>query len=102
MYDLSDSDRHPILQAEALREKDKEIARLRQEVATLGGPTAKSNGSGCHKDLRKRRKPASEIKAIRRQSGQSLDFAFESTPCHGLGYNELPISTVSNDVSVSP
>ena len=36
-YDLTEAERHPILQAEALREKDKEIARLRRQIEILGG-----------------------------------------------------------------
>lgn len=32
-YDLTEQERHPILQAEALRNKDKEIERLRNELA---------------------------------------------------------------------
>lgn len=41
-FDLSESERHPILQAEALKEKDKTIAQLRNEVATLRGDTIKA------------------------------------------------------------
>lgn len=36
-YDLSEAERQPILQAEALKEKDKAIARLRNEVEILRG-----------------------------------------------------------------
>ncbi|KAL9123878.1 MAG: hypothetical protein Q9217_006735 [Psora testacea] len=36
-YDLSETERQPILQAEALKEKDRTIASLRNEVASLRG-----------------------------------------------------------------
>lgn len=35
-YDLTEQERQPILQAEALRQKDKEIERLRNELAQRG------------------------------------------------------------------
>lgn len=41
-YDLSEAERQPILQAEALKEKDKAIARLRNEVEVLRGHPIKS------------------------------------------------------------
>ena len=41
-YDLTESERQPILQAEALKEKDKTIASLRNEVAALRGESVKS------------------------------------------------------------
>ncbi len=41
-YDLSEAERQPILQAEALKEKDKAIARLRNEVEVLRGHPVKS------------------------------------------------------------
>lgn len=41
-YDLSEAERQPILQAEALKEKDKAIARLRNEVEVLRGQPIKS------------------------------------------------------------
>ena len=41
-YDLSEAERQPILQAEALKEKDKAIARLRNELETLRGHPIKS------------------------------------------------------------
>lgn len=36
-YDLTETERHPILQAEALKEKDKVIANLRRELQLLQG-----------------------------------------------------------------
>ena len=59
-YDLSEAERQPILQAEALREKDKEIQRLRRQIELLGsqsnnsmspyqdaaGPSGKQSDSG--------------------------------------------------------
>lgn len=36
-YDLSEADRRPILQAEALKEKNKVIVSLRNEIALLRG-----------------------------------------------------------------
>ena len=44
-YDLSEAERQPILQAEALKEKDKAIARLRSEVDLLRGNPIKSEPS---------------------------------------------------------
>ena len=44
-YDLSEAERQPILQAEALKEKDKAIARLRNEVDLLRGNPIKSEPS---------------------------------------------------------
>lgn len=44
-YDLSEAERQPILQAEALKEKDKAIARLRNEVEVLRGHPIKSEPS---------------------------------------------------------
>lgn len=41
-YDLSEAERQPILQAEALKEKDKAIARLRNEVEILRGHPIKT------------------------------------------------------------
>ena len=41
-YDLSEAERQPILQAEALKEKDKAIARLRNEVEVLRGHPIKA------------------------------------------------------------
>ena len=35
-YELTGTERQPILQAEALREKDREIARLRQALQVMG------------------------------------------------------------------
>lgn len=40
-YDLSEAERQPILQAEALKERDREIARLRNQVVILGGQPIK-------------------------------------------------------------
>ncbi|KAL9097087.1 MAG: hypothetical protein Q9163_006382 [Psora crenata] len=42
-YDLSEAERQPILQAEALKEKDKTIASLRNEIASLRGESGKSD-----------------------------------------------------------
>lgn len=41
-YDLSETERHPILQAEALKEKDRAIASLRNEIQLLQGQSIKS------------------------------------------------------------
>lgn len=41
-YDLSESERQPILQAEALKEKDKAIAQLRNELSLLRGEEIKA------------------------------------------------------------
>lgn len=41
-YDLSETERQPILQAEALKEKDKTIAQLRNDIALLRGDSVKS------------------------------------------------------------
>ena len=41
-YDLTESERHPILQAEALKEKDRTIASLRNEIQLLQGHPIKS------------------------------------------------------------
>ena len=40
-YDLSEAERQPILQAEALKEKDKVIARLQQDLAIARGEAIK-------------------------------------------------------------
>jgi len=40
-YDLSETERQPILQAEALKEKDKTIAHLRNDLALLRGESIK-------------------------------------------------------------
>lgn len=40
-YDLSETERQPILQAEALKEKDKTIAQLRNDIASLRGDSVK-------------------------------------------------------------
>ena len=37
VYDLSESERHPIMQAEALKEKDRQIQRLEEELHMLQG-----------------------------------------------------------------
>ncbi|KAG8533757.1 uncharacterized protein KY384_001498 [Bacidia gigantensis] len=42
-YDLSESERQPILQAEALKEKDKTITALREEIASLRGETIRTD-----------------------------------------------------------
>ena len=41
-YDLTESERRPILQAEALKEKDKKIERLQEEIQMLQGRSFKS------------------------------------------------------------
>lgn len=41
-YDLSESERQPILQAEALKEKDRSILRLRNEIQLLRGNPVKA------------------------------------------------------------
>lgn len=41
-YDLSEAERQPILQAEALKERDRTIATLREEIACLRGESVKS------------------------------------------------------------
>lgn len=41
-FDLTEAERHPILQAEALKEKDKTIAHLRNDLAILRGEPIKS------------------------------------------------------------
>ena len=41
-FDLSEAERHPILQAEALKEKDKTIVQLRNELAVMRGDPIKS------------------------------------------------------------
>lgn len=41
-YDLTGTERHPILQAEALKEKDRAIASLRNEIQLLQGQSIKS------------------------------------------------------------
>ncbi len=41
-YDLTETERHPILQAEALKEKDRTIASLRNEIQHLQGQSIKS------------------------------------------------------------
>ena len=50
-YDLSEAERQPILQAEALKEKDKAIARLRDEVEILRGHPIKSESCDDHHPL---------------------------------------------------
>ena len=40
-YDLSEAERQPILQAEALKEKDKTIVALKDEIAALRGESVK-------------------------------------------------------------
>ena len=40
-YDLSEAERQPILQAEALKEKDRTITSLREEIASLRGQSVK-------------------------------------------------------------
>ena len=40
-FDLSEAERHPILQAEALKEKDKTITQLRNDIAMLRGEPIK-------------------------------------------------------------
>ena len=41
-FDLTEAERHPILQAEALKEKDKTIVQLRHELAALRGDPIKA------------------------------------------------------------
>jgi len=41
-YDLTETERHPILQAEALKEKDRTIVSLRNEIQLLQGQCIKS------------------------------------------------------------
>lgn len=73
-YDLSESERQPILQAEALKEKDKAIAHLRNEVAALKGEPVKME-TGDDEDLpgpgkRKLRLPPRELKRSATAAGE--------------------------------
>ena len=93
VYDLSESERHPILQAEALREKDNEIARLRLEIATIGGLSARGSASGSQSDLRKRRKAASEAKSWKDQNALEQKRPFQEVNTDSLACSEaIPVS----------
>ena len=64
---MTESERHPILQAEALREKDKEIARLKLEIASLDGSLGRGDYTGPDYDIVKRkRKPVAGSKLNRK------------------------------------
>lgn len=97
MYDLSESERHPILQAEALREKDKEIARLRLQIASLGGPTvARFDDSSNEGDPKKRRKSSS---LPRKSKKTALPRQKPSTKDGSRGKVERPVESPTTDVT---
>ena len=100
VYDLTESERQPILQAEALREKDKEIDRLRHQIVSLGGPLAKEPHNGS--DAKKKRKPGSTLKNGRRagsnrQKGVSNDL---DADCGFLGTPDMV--NITKEVSFPP
>lgn len=81
-YDLTETERHPILQAEALREKDREITRLRHEVQLLGGLAVQSGFPGPHERRVKRKgdqglkgRKTLTLRQKRRWKGEDLDGA---------------------------
>ena len=67
VYDLSDSERRPILQVEALRARDKEIERLKRQVAALGGLSSKATLIETRSDMRKKRKSVAESRIVRKR-----------------------------------
>lgn len=50
-YDLSEAERQPILQAEALKDRDREISRLRDQVLILGGQPIKVESSADEQSI---------------------------------------------------
>lgn len=88
-YDLSEAERQPILQAEALKEKDKAIARLRNEVEILRGHPIKAEPLEDVQSLRSTQKirlppkaplKPSSLSQRRLHSGVSADGFFFGSP----------------------
>lgn len=78
-YDLSEADRRPILQAEALKEKNKVISSLRNEIALLRGESTKFDlDDTALASQQKIRLPPRSPKASQQQSrhSQGDDYAF--------------------------
>lgn len=88
-YDLSEAERQPILQAEALKEKDKAIARLRNELEILRGHPIKTEPVDDRLPLRSTQKirlpPKGPIKPLclnrkRLHGGAAVDGMYFGSP----------------------
>lgn len=113
-YDLTEAERHPILQAEALREKDKEIARLRDEVQQLGGQPIKSEFPGIEDEKHSNRKagPAPRVpkkpqslRQKRRRKGEPGENVFFGSPSlaniiEEVGLKPKRSSQIANEASL--
>ena len=69
-YDLTEGERHPILQAEALKEKDREIARLELVIEQLNSNANKSESSDSCQGSRIKRKIGPALEASNKQTKQ--------------------------------
>lgn len=88
-YDLSESERKPILQAEALKKKDKEIANLRHQIQSLGSQPIKveypDEDSSVLDGQRRERPPQiprkpSNLQQLRMHRGNPEDNIYYGTP----------------------
>ena len=83
-YDLSETDRRPILQAEALKEKNKVIASLRNEIALLRGDATNfeldDNALASQQKIRlPPRSPKGSQQKSRHSQGDDYPFSGESS-----------------------
>ena len=97
-YDLTDIERHPILQAEALREKDKEIARLRSKLNSLG-MAPWTDQSSFRKESRKKRKPSAPAKVPRKTYHAHLNAPLLGYEGESAAFNRCPTFKAINEVS---
>ena len=101
MYDLTESERQPILQVEALREKDKEIARLRQEITTLGGPASRTEQTSSEYDHLKKRKPICASKSVTKPSNQRQKIVSKNDDIQSTIFSAAPMTNVIKEVSLA-
>ncbi|MCJ1436203.1 hypothetical protein MMC27_005581 [Xylographa pallens] len=105
-YELTEAERHPILQAEALKGKDREIARLREEIRKLEEQSSKASRrpDSHQRQLGKRKadlfsreigKPMVHQGSWRHYSDKLADTSFRMSPVLD-GRKETPEKTIDS------
>lgn len=98
-YDLSEAERQPILQAEALKEKDKAIARLRNEVEILRGHPIKPEPLDDIQLMRNTQKIRLPPKAPLKPSGLGQRRLHSGVAAGGVYFGNPGMTSVIDEVS---
>ena len=98
-YDLSETERQPILQAEALKEKDKAIAHLQRELSLLRGDPVKSESTDEDSNGSAARKMRLPPRALKRSAAAEDNDHFPHEPASGATFFDNPgLANVADEV----